>query len=224
MANVTPNFSFYSYGVDAISKEGKMIDSRRRRQELFRLGLFHPADGLLARLGMSKKEADDLERVIFFQGSFLFSARKIPGLDKPRTLVGEKLAGEEDMAGGQAPVSDNGDSLRVMMCQRYTAPAELIGQVAPAASAAAEASGHDPSSTTVTADCRCSGCTNGFGSLEALLNHCRITGHAPVYGGGKLLRCFHRWFKNTSYCVKLIGCSFANHLLINYITCYLCCL
>ena len=164
-----------------------MIDSRRRRYELFKLGLFHPVKGLLARLGVSEKERRDLERVVFFQGSFFFSARTVPGLDGlPRTLVGEKAAEQGD-ARGEIPVSQNGDSFRVVTVKCLTAPSQLAGRAAPAAAAAASASsssaGQDPGAINVAADCRCDGCTNAFSSIEALLSHCQITGHAPVYQG-----------------------------------------
>lgn len=171
MANVTHHFKFFQYGLDASTMSGTMIDSRRRRSELFYQGLFQ-SKGLLARNGMSSKDIDDLKRVVFFEGSFCFSARPIPGLKQeelPRVLVGSK---ERDLD-GEIPMSDNGDHMTVTNCSSYGAPVSIVGPKKKIPS---------KESQDITIDKRCSECTQGFSSLEGVMAHCKITGHKAEFG------------------------------------------
>ena len=177
MADLTPNFKFYVYGVDGRDKKDNLIDSRNHRYDLFNRGLYSK-EGLLARLGESNKDIESLKRIVFFEGSSFFSSRKIPGLDKsdlPRVLVGSK-----ESSGDEVPCSDNGDSLVISHYKCYIAPPTLA-QVSQAAAAAAvsESKSQEPGDVRFAVDRRCSDCTKAFVDLEALLQHCTITGHGP---------------------------------------------
>merc|ERR1712238_229768 len=125
-----------------------------------------------ARNGMSSKDIDDLKRVVFFEGSFCFSARPIPGLKQeelPRVLVGSK---ERDLD-GEIPMSDNGDHMIVTNCSSYGAPVSIVGPKKKIPS---------KESQDITIDKRCSECTQGFSSLEGVMAHCKITGHKAEFG------------------------------------------
>jgi hypothetical protein len=93
-ATVCSNFRFYLYSVD--SKDGKdnQIESRGRRLDLFKHGM----DRLLDEAGKSKEDKEQFMRVIFFAGSFFYSAREIPGLEPehfPKVLCkGEEMDGD----------------------------------------------------------------------------------------------------------------------------------
>lgn len=173
VAHVTPNFKFHQYGLDASTRAGKMIDSRRRRHELLNVGLFSHTEGLLARKGISIKEIDNLKRVVFMEGSFCFSARPIPGLDNlPRVIVGTK---ESDRDGIPVPVSDNGDAMSVVNMTSFSAPSSLClpqTQTIPST---------DDSTQEISMDRRCADCTKSFVNLEGLMAHCQITEHSPAY-------------------------------------------
>ena len=95
---------------------------------------------------MPAKEKADLQRVVFFSGSFFFSARAIPGLEPgslPKNL----------------PVDAGGDSIRIVKCEQYSAPLELTTPM-------------DKLKTDeVRFDKRCAECTSAFVDVGSLLQH-----------------------------------------------------
>ena len=143
LADVTQGFQFYLYSVACIDANGDNIDSRHRRKFLFDIGFW---DGLLK--DMPEKEKEDLKRVVFFSGSFFFTARPVPGLEPsnlPRALpVNEKA---------------EGDTIQVQQSMHYLAPTEL--------KQAAQAVGKNE----VAFDKRCSDCTKAFADIGSLLQH-----------------------------------------------------
>jgi len=164
ITSITPNFQFHQYGLDGSTKNNNPIDSRRRRHELLHRGLFS-ADGLLRKNGMSQKEVESLQRVVFFEGSFFFSSRPIPGLeDLPKDLVGSKSS---DDGGAELPVMENGDCMIVTNSSAFRAPTVLTGGAKPT------------SATTVSMDRRCRDCTKAFVDLNGIKTHCATTGHQP---------------------------------------------
>jgi len=170
LANVTPNFRFYQYGLDGSSKDGKLIDSRRRRAELFQLGIFDATQGLLAKNGMTEAEIGDLRRVCFFEGSFLFSSRPIPFISKfPMCIVGAK---EKD--GPETPVMANGDGMTITNCTAFCAPEIISGKKVPQSTG-------EGGDAKVSVDNRCNDCTKAFTDIEGMMAHSKITGHSPVY-------------------------------------------
>lgn len=169
---VSPNFQFFLYGIDACDKNGKVIDGRRRRLELFMKGVLDKTNGYLARKKMTKKEIENFERGIFFEGSYFFSSRAIPGLtsDKfPTCLVSASEQLKEHDEAVSCPISDNGDSLNVVHVQPYTAPSVIAGTKAEAVKG------------KETFELRCADCNSCFTSLQGLLSHCKETGHRPLY-------------------------------------------
>ncbi len=161
-ASVMNNFRFYHYGIDGSTASGKLIDSRRRKAELFNFGLFDEKQGLLARNGMSNKEIEDLRRVAFFEGSFLYCSRPLPFVGKlPFSLVGRKVPENN------APVSDNGDTMTFTTLSIFSAPEKL--------SLRKKSSGPDG----IVVDLRCANCAQAFKTKEALLSHCQAAGHSP---------------------------------------------
>jgi hypothetical protein len=151
------HFSFYQYSIDATDHKEKNIDSRGRRMELFRHGVW---DSLL--IDMPKNEKDDLKRVVFFAGSLCYSARPIPGLENsklPIDLVPDK--------------NREGDTMTVVEVAQFTVPKELAKQESVASVQVSE----------LSFDLRCSNCVQAFRDSQSLLQHCRDSGHAPVYAG-----------------------------------------
>jgi len=162
-ANVTNNFRFYHYGVDGSSSSGGMIESRRRKAELFNFGLFDEHQGLLARKGMSPKDIEDFRRNTFFEGSFVYTSRPIPFIkDLPFSLVGNKVPGSD------APLSDNGDKMTITSRNAFSAPETLV------------ANPLKSSADGIVVDLRCADCTQAFKSKEAMFSHCESNGHKPV--------------------------------------------
>jgi len=162
-ASVMNNFRFYHYGIDGSDRNGKLIDSRRRKNELFRLGIFDEEKGLLASNGMSKKEIEDFRRVTFFEGSFMYCNRPLPFAKKaPFSLVGRKTPDSDN-----TPLSDNGDTMTITSLNIYTAPDQLRKNV--------KTSGPDG----IVVDLRCGDCTQAFKTKEAMLSHCSAGGHQP---------------------------------------------
>ena len=199
--SISPNFVFYQYGIECINKKGKEIDSRSRRGMLFNMGMFGP-DGYLARNcnGMSKKEIEDLRRVLFYQGSYLLSARPIPGVgnnipDGGIDLVGGGGVGSKNRSDGIFPTSDNGDSMILTSVKVFCAPLEMklgggnnmVKNEPRAAPQAAEPSSSvqrvSSSMETLTMELRCANCVYTFKDDNSLLMHCRETGHFPVTSG-----------------------------------------
>jgi hypothetical protein len=147
MANVSPNFQFFLYSVQIIDSEGNQIESRLRRKVLFDLGLW---DGLLK--GMSMKEKDDLKRVVFFQGSFFYAARKIPGLEAEKLPLPLHIPVEKA----------EGDSIQIMQLVHYVSPIEL--QYKDSASSSRKEG-------ELSFDKRCADCTTAFKDSGDLLQH-----------------------------------------------------
>lgn len=153
LAAVTPNFRFYTYGVEAVDKQGNSIDSFGRRAQLFDMGLWNDR-----YKNMPAKEKDSLKRVVFFKGSFFYSSRPISGFEQqnlPATLVD----GQES----------EGDVLRVINVRCFTLPSEMT-------SGSVTSTG-----TGALVDRRCSNCTRAFVDFDALLAHCEMSGHSPVF-------------------------------------------
>jgi len=173
LADVTPNFRFYQYGLDSQNKNGGLIDSRRRRMELFNKGMFG-TEGLLAREKMTAKEMESFRRGIFFEGSFCFSAQRIPGLQiLPYVLVGDKQSGQGEA--GEIPISDNGDSMIATNVNNFLPPTEMQNaQTAQTVKKTLKAG-------NLSMDRRCSSCTTAFKDVTDLMSHCKIQGHMPVY-------------------------------------------
>lgn len=163
-ANVTNNFRFHHYGIDGSTAKGGSIDSRRRKAELFHFGIFDPEHGLLARNKMSPKEIEDFRRVTFFEGSFCYTSRKIPFVTQtPFSLVGKKVPESG------APSSDNGDIMTIMSYQCFHVPEQLMHE------------NHVKSSADgIVVDLRCADSTQAFKTKDALLAHCKQTGHSPM--------------------------------------------
>lgn len=163
LAQVTANFRFYQYGLSGVSRDGKAIDSRRRRQELFHRGVFDQETGVLARNSMKRKEIENIQRVVFFEGSFFFSARKIPFLEEKMDLVGASES-------GKLPTMSNGDTMSVTNIMSFKAP-EAITPDEPVKTSDSE----------IAVDKRCGECPKAFADVEGLLAHAKVTGHSPAY-------------------------------------------
>jgi len=156
LASVTPGFRFYQYGVEAADKSGNLIDSFGRRAQLFESGMWKTR-----YKDMPPKDLGGLKRVVFFKGSFFYSSRPLEGLQQsqlPVTLVDG--------------TSTDGDILRVVNVQCFTIPKEMSTGRDPVAKA---------TNGDVTLDRRCANCTRAFGNFDALVSHCEMTGHSPVF-------------------------------------------
>jgi hypothetical protein len=143
LAEINEHFQFFMYSVRVQDAKNEEIESRHRRKVLFDLGFWN---GLLC--DMPEKEKEDLRRVVFFQGGFFYSARKIDALEEnklPMSLsVGEKA---------------EGDSITVCQMFHYITPIELQS------SRAVTRTGE------ISFDKRCADCTKSFGDVGALLQH-----------------------------------------------------
>lgn len=159
-ADVSDNFQFFMYSVAVVNDHDEQIDSRHRRMFLFDLGLWN---GLLKDL--PDKEKEDLKRVVFFQGSFFYSARKIPGLEPDKLPLNLPLSEEAE-----------GDCIKVVQVMHYEAPVELTP-----AKASAAAGDKKPGAGDIAFDKRCNDCTRAFADTGALLQHCQQADHTPVY-------------------------------------------
>ena len=96
---------------------------------------------------MPAKEKEDLKRVVFFNGSFFFSGRRIDALnDLPMKLPTTEKA--------------EGDEMTVMQMIHYLAPNEL--QTSPPEST---------KSDEICFDNRCNNCTKTFTDVGSLLQH-----------------------------------------------------
>jgi len=162
-ADVCENFQFFLYSVAVENDHGEQIESRHRRKFLFDLGLWN---GLLN--DMPDKEKEDLRRVVFFQGSFFYSARKIPGLEPENLSM-------------NLPVSEDaeGDTIKVVQVIHYVTPIELKTK-----ENIASVSEEKLKDVEVSFDKRCNDCTKGFVDVGGLLQHCQQSGHKPVYAAG----------------------------------------
>jgi hypothetical protein len=144
MAEVSPNFQFFLYSVQILDSDENQIESRHRRKFLFDLGLW---DGVLSE--MPENEKDDLKRVVFFQGSFFFSARKVPGLEPEKLPLALPISAEKA----------EGDTIKVMQMLHYVIPVEL------------DSANPSPQEGEVIFDKRCADCTMAFKDVGALLQH-----------------------------------------------------
>jgi hypothetical protein len=119
------------------------MDSRYRRRFLFEHGFW---DGFLK--DMPTKEKEDLRRVVFFSGSFFFSARPIPGL-------------ESDKLPMPLPTTEKaeGDTIQIQQVVHYLAPTELCPEKQVAGN------------SEVCFDKRCANCTKAFIDVGSLLQH-----------------------------------------------------
>lgn len=169
VADVSENFQFFLYSVAVENDQGEKIESRHRRKFLFDLGLWN---GELK--DVPDKEKDDLRRVVFFQGSFFYSARKIPGLEPNKLPLELPMSPEAE-----------GDSMRVVQVFHYVTPVELLlkpeetktenatktetatSPQQPAAAAAVPKS----KDGEVRFDMRCNDCIKCFADIGALLQH-----------------------------------------------------
>jgi hypothetical protein len=128
-----------------------------------------PVKGYMATvLKLPQGEIKDLSRTIFFEGSFFFAGRPIPGLVQfPAVIVGST-----------ATCAPDGESVIIVDCKAFSTPTELLAtasQPSPTPAAAVK------DQTQLCMDRRCSECTKAFPDLLALMAHCSITGHAPEY-------------------------------------------
>jgi len=160
--------------------QGEKIESRHRRKFLFDLGLWN---GELKE--MPDKEKDDLRRVVFFQGSFFYSARKIPGLEPNKLPLELPMSPEAE-----------GDAMKVVQVFHYVTPVELLQpeetETEASSSPQQQQQQQQPAAATpkktlvskdgeVRFDMRCNDCIKCFADIGALLQHCQMARHAPVY-------------------------------------------
>ncbi len=101
---------------------------------------------------MPTKEKEDLQRVVFFQGSFFYSSRRIPGLEPDKLPLDLPIA----------PEKAEGDSAKIVQVMHYVTPIELKYKDI---DSSAEKEGQ------VSFDKRCADCTSAFKDLGALLQH-----------------------------------------------------
>jgi len=115
---------------------------------------------------MIQKDVESLQRVVFFEGSFIFSSRPIPGLENlPIDLVGSKTSKD---GGGELPVMENGDCMIVTNWNAFSTPTALVPPGT-----------KPPNAQTVSLDRRCRDCTKAFVDLNGIKTHCATTGHQP---------------------------------------------
>jgi len=157
-AKVSDTFSFYQYSVDSKHGNGGPIESRSRRSYLFNIGVW---DNLLRE--MDEREKNDLRRVVKFAGSFFFSARPIPGLEKSSLPV--------ELVPGDA--TTEGDTMSCVGVSHFSAPTCLSSKNTIDAAQDLSAIHFD--------SFRCRYCNRSFEGKTALLQHCRDSGHSPVY-------------------------------------------
>ena len=131
--------------MDCRDKNDKNIESRGRRAELFRRAMW---ENLLKNMPESEKES--LRRVMFFAGSFFFSGRAIPGLEKDKM--------PKNLVDGSA---SKGDSLSIVQVQHFSAP-ECLQTPTPTAGPA----------EVLVDTFRCAGCTKSFKTEDQMIQHC----------------------------------------------------
>lgn len=154
LAETSPNFSFYIYTCDCRDKDDQLIESRGRRADLFRKGVL---DGVLK--DMPAAEKDQLKRATFFAGSFFFSGKAIPGLEK-KSLPLQVTDGTQT----------GGDVMTVVQVQHFAAPECLQPPMPPAGPG------------EIVADSfRCSDCLKTFKKETDMLQHCSQAKHRPVF-------------------------------------------
>ena len=118
--------------------------------------------------------------------STFFSSRPLPGLESVPE-GGVALVG----GGSGTPESDNGDAMTIMTLTVYGTPLEMMDAksrkssgVAGGSQGAAPRAGPTQEVTSsvsaLTLDLRCSNCTKSFVDANALLAHCKESGHFAV--------------------------------------------
>jgi len=95
---------------------------------------------------MPEKHKEDLKRVVFFANSYFFSGREIPGLDPGKLPM-------------QLPVVADGDSIRIVKFEHYSAPLEFTTPM------------EQIKAGQVGFDNRCADCTKSFVDVGSLLQH-----------------------------------------------------
>ena len=112
---------------------------------------------------------NDLRRIVFFAGSFFFSARPIPGLEKNKLPV--HLVREDET---------EGDIMACVAVTHFDAPSSLLSN-----------QGHQQQQTVeqhlgqLSFDQYCCGsCSKSFPDADSMLQHCRDARHTPKYEGG----------------------------------------
>lgn len=149
------NFSFYLYSVDCRDGNGEQVEQRWVRQNLFNVGVW---DHLLEN--MSADEKEDLKRVVFFQGSFFFAGRAVPGLEHDNLPVELSRGNDQE-----------GNTMTVTAVKHFGPPDEV-----------ASAARQGTSSDELTVDTfRCQQCNRSFSAEYHMVQHCSQTGHSPVY-------------------------------------------
>lgn len=154
-AKLSETFAFYLYTINSTDKKDALIESRSRRFELFNLGW----DSLFT----DQQVKTELKRMVFFAGSFFFSAREIPGLEPtnlPRTLCDGSTT--------------NGDTMSCDDVKRFTAPLVLMPSTPATIARGLNEVQFDAS--------RCANCVKTFANYGELLQHCRDSGHVPIFG------------------------------------------
>ena len=152
-ADVCENFQFFLYSVAVADDKGDQVESRHRRKFLFDLGLWN---GLLK--DMPTKEKEDLRRVVFFQGSFFYSARKIPGLEADNLSMSLPLTQDAE-----------GDTIKVIQVFHYVTPVEL--KMKESTSSTSTSTSTKTKDGEVSFDKRCNDCAKCFMDVGALLQH-----------------------------------------------------
>lgn len=148
-AAVMESFDYYLIGLDAQNKKGEQIDSASRRSALFYMALRKVLESL------PKAEQDFYLRTTFAQGSCAYAGRRIPGLESHMVLLDGSTT--------------QGDSLKIVEIERYTAPTCL--EVSSASAGAGQ----------VKIDqLRCQSSARTFSSHEKLLQHCQDTEDTPI--------------------------------------------
>ena len=154
------------------------------------MGMFGPKGHIARKFpDLPPKAVEDLRRVVFFQSSYVFAARPIPGLES-LPEGGVALVG----GGDGSPVSDEGDAVTLTSMTAYSTPAEMKAECPPAAATGGQraAPQADPGGTAgataamgeLSVDARCNDCVFTFVDNNALVAHCRETGHFPVTSAG----------------------------------------
>jgi len=172
-AKVGENFSFYQYSVECTDGNGKAIDGRGLRYTLFKAGF----DQLLAKQNLTDKQKKDRLRTLFFIGSGFYAARAVPEI--PADALPFELF-----------KSNANEAMAVVQVSHYSAPTEITSSQQQQQQEQDASQLHSTSAPPaaavgpgeVVADSfRCRDCSKSFGSDTALLQHCRDTGHSPVY-------------------------------------------
>ena len=167
LAAVSQTFNFYMYTVDAKHKDDGEIESRSRKATLFRRAIFN-------KLFQNRPDAEKnhLKRMIFFQGSYFFSARPIEELEGKGKLPRLLLDGTED----------GGDTFRVVSRHHFKAPKVLSETIVETIVETIGAQPFGSDDNPLSFDSRCADCSKGFSSPDQLMQHCKQHQHKPLFG------------------------------------------